>query len=360
MNVTDIAGKFSHGREILACENYGNGHINDTCRVSTGSGDFILQRINRRVFHHPDQVMENVLGVTGWIRRKLEACGEDPAGRVLQVIPAEDGAPFFIDEAGEYWRAYEMITGAVCYEQAPTEEVFYESAFAFGLFQRQLCDYPVSALHETIPDFHNTPVRLAQFREAVKRDAAGRLASAQAEVDFLLERSELAGHLAQAAAQGRLPLHVTHNDTKLNNVMMDAKTGKGRCVLDLDTVMPGFSVTDFGDSIRFGASTAAEDEPDLKRVHFDLHLYEVYAGGFIAGCGGALSRDELAMLPDGALVITYEQALRFLTDYLAGDVYYKISRPGHNLERARTQIRLLGEMEQRLDDMRSVIGTPCT
>jgi len=348
MDIKRIAGEFSQGQRVCSCENYGNGHINDTYRVRTEDGDFILQRINRRVFHHPEQVMENMLGVTEWIRRKLEKSGLDPTRRVLHVMLSRSGAPYFVDDEGEYWRACERITDAVCYEQAPTEEIFRESAYAFGQFQRQLSDYPVEKLHETIPDFHNTPVRLAQFEEAVRKDSAGRLNSVFREVDFLLKRRELAERLTRAAGQGKLPVRVAHNDTKLNNVMMDAKTGKGLCVLDLDTVMPGFSVLDFGDAIRFGASTGAEDEPDLDKVHFDRHLYEVYREGYVDGCGGALTESELAMLPDGVLVITYEQALRFLGDYLMGDVYYKTARPDHNLDRARTQIRLLSEMEKAL------------
>ena len=349
------ASRFTGGAEILSCLPHGNGHINDTFRVETKEQIFILQRINQYVFKKPWEVMENVLGVTEWIRRKLEAEGLDPARRVLHVIPADTGDPFWVDEEGEYWRAYDLIKDAVCYERAENEEIFCESAAAFGNFQRQLIDYPVEKLHETIIDFHNTPVRFGQFKEAAERDPLGRLKEVRREADFLFEREKLAHRLKDAAAEGRLPIRAAHNDTKLNNVMMDRRTGRGICVLDLDTVMPGFSVMDFGDAIRFGASTADEDEPDTDKVHLDLHLYEVYARAFVRGCGGALTQDELSMLPDGAMVITYEQALRFLADYLEGDIYYKTNRPGQNLDRARTQIRLLQEMEQNRRRMERVI-----
>ena len=336
---------FARDGQILSCEPYGNGHINDTYKVCTRDDAFILQKINRHVFVRPDQVMENLVGVTEWIAGKLKADGIDPERRVLHVIRTADGRTFTVDEEGEYWRACRLVTGAVCYERPETEDVFYESAVAFGNFQRLLSDYPVQDLHETIPGFHNTPMRFLQFKHAVEKDEAGRAALARKEILFLLEREHLSKRLAEAAQKGLLPLRVTHNDTKLNNVLMDEATGKWLCVLDLDTVMPGLSATDFGDAIRFGASTGAEDEPDLDKVHFDTHLYEVYRKGYLEGCGGALTDCEVSMLSDGAMVITYEQALRFLGDYLNGDVYYKTAREGHNLDRARTQIRLLAEME---------------
>ena len=346
MTPEQIALLFARDGQIRSCEPYGNGHINDTFKVCTDDDAFILQKINRHVFARPDEVMENLVGVTEWIAKKMEADGIDPSRRVLHVIRTVDGKPFTVDDRGEYWRACRLVTGAVCYERPETEDVFYESAVAFGNFQRLLSDYPVQDLYETIPGFHNTPKRFFQFKHAVEKDEAGRAKLARAEILFLLEREELSKRLAEAAQTGQLPARVTHNDTKLNNVLMDKKTGKWLCVLDLDTVMPGLSATDFGDAIRFGASTGAEDEPDLDKVHFDTHLYEVYRKGYLEGCGGALTDTEVSMLSDGAMVITYEQALRFLGDYLDGDIYYKTARDGHNLDRARTQIRLLEEMEE--------------
>ncbi len=350
--IVQIACQFAWPDAELVCEPYGNGHINDTYLVTfrtiSAPCPFILQRINAGVFKRPEQVMENVEAVTAWIARRLLEEGRDPAREVLQIVRTREGSPFYLDASGDCWRAYRLIEGAVSYEQALTEEIFFQSAVAFGDFQYLLSDYPADTLHETIPDFHNTPARLRQFLDAVERDPVGRVKSVAPEIAFLKEKAYLADRLTKAAAAGILPLRVTHNDTKLNNVMIDEKTGRGLCVIDLDTVMPGLSVTDFGDAIRFGASTGAEDEPDLAKVHFDRHLYEVYREGFMEGCRGALTKAEIDMLPDGAMVITYEQALRFLTDYVNGDVYYKTARPDHNLDRARTQIRLVSEMEQQL------------
>ncbi len=348
MKVEKIAQIFAGDEKILSCVPYGNGHINDTYKVETRQSSFVLQRINRHVFVRPDQVMENLTGVTNYIAEQFRRDGIDPEGRVLHVVRTADGRTFHIDEYGEYWRACSLVTGAVCYERAETEAIFRESAVAFGYFQYLLREYPVRKLHETIAGFHDTPMRLKQFRQALEQDAAGRAWKVREESAFLLEHAGLAGRLQDAYDLGDLPLRVTHNDTKLNNVLINETTGRWMCVLDLDTVMPGFSALDFGDAIRFGASTGAEDEPDLDKVHFDRHLYEVYREGFLEGCRGALTKTEEEMLPDGALVITYEQALRFLADYLAGDVYYKTAREEHNLDRARTQIRLLEEMEEQL------------
>lgn len=347
--MTDILSRFDLPGKVISCLPYGNGHINDTFRIlcereKAESSSFILQRINRNVFHHPDQVMENITGIISWLTGKYKEAGRDVTREVLCLVPEESGRGYTIDDSGEYWRVYRFIENAVCYEQAESEESFRQSALAFGSFQRLLSDYPARTLHETIPDFHNTPVRFEQFTSAVERDPVGRYSSCRWEADFLLGMEKLAHRLYDAHKVGKLPLRVTHNDTKLNNVMMDVKTGKALCILDLDTVMPGFSVTDFGDAIRFGANTAREDEPDLKRVGFDRHLYEVYREGYLEGCEGSLTREEEALLPDGAEVITCEQALRFLTDYLEGDVYYKTAYPEHNLIRARTQIRLLDQM----------------
>lgn len=344
----DILKCFALPGSVVSAAPYGNGHINDTYRVVCCEGGresrFILQKINRNVFHRPEEVMENITGILGFITSKIEASGGDPQREALSLIPAREGKPFVTDEQGECWRIYRFIDRTVCYENAGDEEIFRRSAMAFGRFQKLLANYPAEKLHVTIPDFHNTPARFRQFWNAVLEDAAHRRKEVEEEISFLAEKEALSRKLERAHREGILPIRVTHNDTKLNNILFDACSGKALCVLDLDTVMPGFSVTDFGDAIRFGASTAAEDEPDLGKVHFDRHLYRVYREGFLEGCGGSLLEGEEALLFEGAKVITYEQALRFLADYLAGDVYYKISRPDHNLLRARTQIRLLQEM----------------
>ena len=236
------------------------------------------------------------------------------------------------------------------------ENDFYQSAVAFGHFQRLLADYPAETLHETIVNFHNTVDRLDKFKAAVEKDVCHRAAEVDKEIRFVLDRTDLAHVLCDMQEQGKLPLRVTHNDTKLNNIMIDDATGKAICVIDLDTVMPGLSVNDFGDSIRFGASTGAEDEKDLTKISCDLHLYEVYVKGFIEGCAGALTETELDMLPMGAILMTFECGMRFLTDYLEGDHYFKIHREGHNLDRCRTQFKLVKDMEEKLPQMKEIVN----
>jgi Ser/Thr protein kinase RdoA (MazF antagonist) len=235
------------------------------------------------------------------------------------------------------------------------EEDFYQSALAFGHFQRLLADYPAETLHETIVDFHNTVKRFGRFEQALKADICKRAASVPEEIRFVLEREKLTHILCDMQKSGELPLRVTHNDTKLNNILIDKETGKAICVIDLDTVMPGLSANDFGDSIRFGASTAEEDERDLSKVSCDLHLYELYVKGFIEGCAGALTEKEIEALPMGAILMTFECGIRFLTDYLEGDHYFKIHREGHNLDRARTQFKLVKDMEEKLPQMKAIV-----
>ena len=227
---------------------------------------------------------------------------------------------------------------------------------AFGRFQGLLADYPAETLHETIQDFHNTVKRLDTFKKAVEADGCGRAAQVQEEIQFVLDREALAHKLCDMQAEGKLPLRVTHNDTKLNNIMIDDETRKAICVIDLDTVMPGLSVNDFGDSIRFGASTGAEDEPDLSKVSCSMELFELYTKGFVEGCKGSLTEEELDMLPVGAMTMTYECGMRFLTDYLEGDHYFKIHREGHNLDRCRTQFKLVKDMEEKWNQMNEIVN----
>ena len=254
---------------------------------------------------------------------------------------------------------YRFISNAVSYDAVRSPGDFYESALAFGTFQSLLSDYPAETLHETIPDFHNTPKRFADFCQAVNKDVMGRVALARKEIDFLMEREQELSVLTDLQKAGELPLRVTHNDTKLNNVMLDAKTGKGVCVIDLDTVMPGLSVNDFGDSIRFGANTAAEDETDLSKVSLDLGLYEQYVNGFLKGCQGSLTKKELEMLPMGAKMMTMECGMRFLADYLSGDTYFRIHKEHHNLDRCRTQLALTADMERKWEQMKEIVSRVC-
>lgn len=345
--------------ELKECIRYGSGHINDTYRLTyetpQGTKRYILQRMSKSIFKKPVELMENVSGVTAWLRKKIIENGGDPERETLTLVKSNDGLPYFVDSTGEYWRVYLFIEGATCYDAVKDDNDFYQSAVAFGHFQRLLADYPAETLHETIKDFHNTPDRLEKFKKAVAEDICGRAASVQKEIDFILEREELTHALYDLQLDGRLPLRVTHNDTKLNNIMIDDETGKAICVIDLDTVMPGLTANDFGDSIRFGASTALEDEQDLSKVSYDLHLFDVYARGFIEGCGGALTDLEIDMLPMGAILMTFENGIRFLTDHLEGDHYFHIHREGHNLDRCRTQLTLVKDMQEKLPQMNAII-----
>ena len=345
--------------ELKECIRYGSGHINDTYRLTyetpQGTKRYILQRMSKSIFKKPVELMENVSGVTAWLRKKIIENGGDPERETLTLVKSNDGLPYFVDSTGEYWRVYLFIEGATCYDAVKDDNDFYQSAVAFGHFQRLLADYPAETLHETIKDFHNTPDRLEKFKKAVAEDICGRAASVQKEIDFILEREELTHALYDLQLDGRLPLRVTHNDTKLNNIMIDDETGKAICVIDLDTVMPGLTANDFGDSIRFGASTALEDEQDLSKVSCDLHLFDVYARGFIEGCGGALTDLEIDMLPMGAILMTFENGIRFLTDHLEGDHYFRIHRENQNLDRARTQFKLVWDMEQKLSEMKAIV-----
>ena len=316
---------------------YGEGHINQTYAITVtseqGAKRYILQKINTNTFKDPAGLMENVCGITDFLREKAKQRGADPARATLHVVPTKEEKPYYQAADGSCWRVYDFVEDTVCLQQVQSAEDFYQSAVAFGNFQHQLADYPAHTLHETIPHFHDTPKRFADFQRAVVEDRMGRVAQVQREIEFVRAREAEYHVMVDLLAAGKLPLRVTHNDTKLNNILFDKTTGEGLCVIDLDTVMPGLAANDFGDSIRFGASTAAEDEKDLSRVSCSMELYEAYVKGFLEGCGGRLTDNEIAALPLGAKVMTYECGMRFLTDYLCGDTYFKIHRPEHNLDR---------------------------
>ena len=322
---------------------FGSGHINQTWLVVTNrSRLYILQHVSTEIFRDPVGLMSNIQLVTDHLRRS------DPDPRhVLTLIPLKDGRPYLLTEGNELWRMYAYVTGGLCLDEARTSDDFRQSGTAFGRFQRSLADFAAERLTETIPRFHDTPNRYRALRRAIEADALGRAAGVRKEIDFLLSREEGAGLLQRMREAGDLPTRVTHNDTKLNNVMLDEETGEPLCILDLDTVMPGLAAYDFGDAIRFGASTAPEDEPDLDRVHVNLEMYRAFAEGFLGACGMALTGAEKETLPDGARIITLENAVRFLTDYLEGDTYFHIAFPDHNLRRTRTQLALVAEMEAR-------------
>lgn len=338
---------------------YGHGHINDTFYVKTQAKDkehaYILQRMNSEVFHDPVSLMKNITGVTGFLRKEIEKEGGDPLRETLNLVPARDGKDYYVDSNGEYWRSYLFISNATCYDKVEKPEDFYESAKAFGRFQRQLSLYPADQLTETIPNFHNTPVRLQTFKRAVEEDVRGRVSSVREEIRFVLDRAAEAGAAMDMLRAGKLPLRVTHNDTKLNNIMIDDTTREALCIIDLDTIMPGLSIFDFGDSIRFGANTAAEDEPDASKAGLSLPLFEIYTRGYLDGCKGSLTREEIDMLPMGAKLMTYECGMRFLTDYLQGDVYFKTASEHHNLIRCHTQFALVEDIERKWDEMQSIV-----
>lgn len=338
---------------------YGSGHINDTFLLvfeiaEMGNIKVILQRMNTEVFLEPEALMANILGVTSYLRERIIENGGDPDRETLNVIPAVDGKAYYKDSMGDYWRSYKFVTDSTSFDTVENPEDFYQSAVAFGNFQKLLADYPAETLHETIVGFHDTRVRFQSFKKAVEADVMHRASGVQKEIDFVLAHEDLANFFGELQNKGEIPLRVTHNDTKLNNIMIDNKTGKGICVIDLDTVMPGLAMHDFGDSIRFGASTAAEDEQNLDKVQCDMGLFEVYTKGFIEGCGGKLTAKELELLPMGAKVMTFECGMRFLTDYLQGDTYFKIHREGHNLDRCRTQFKLVEDMEKKWYTMQEI------
>ena len=335
--------------KVVSCDRYGCGHINETYLVVTASGHrYILQKINHRVFRDVAGLMENIAAVTEYLRGQTE----DPRA-VMRLVKTLDNAAY-LEYEGEFWRVYDFVEDSICLQRAETPEDFYESAVAFGCFQQQLKDFPAATLHETIPNFHNTADRYRIFKEAVAADKAGRAKDVQAEIDFALVREEEAGTLVRLLTEGKLPLRVTHNDTKLNNVMLDAQTRKALCVIDLDTVMPGLSLYDYGDSIRFGAASAAEDEQDLSKVEMRLDLFKTYTKGFLGACPG-LTDLERELLPLGAKLMTLECGVRFLTDYLVGDHYFATHRPGQNLDRARTQFKLVADMEAKWQQMHNIV-----
>ena len=347
------AAAFAFDRPAGEAERFGAGHVNDTFAVwaADRSKRWILQRINTDTFTDPAGLMENVTGVTAYLRRQIIERGGDPDRETLNVIPTLDGKPYYTDTEGGAWRAYIFVEGTVCLQKVENERDFYTAAETFGNFQNQLAGYPAATLHETIARFHDTPNRYANFEKALAADVMGRAKDVGPEIAFIRAREADCRVLVDQLAAGVLPLRVTHNDTKLNNVLIDQETGKGICVIDLDTVMPGLSAYDFGDSIRFGANDCAEDEPDQSKVHFSLHLYKVFAEGYLAAAGSAMTEAERRSLPWGAKLMTLECGIRFLTDYLEGDHYFKISRPDQNLDRARTQFTLVQGMEREFDAM---------
>lgn len=358
-DVSDIASRFQLPGPVESTKPYGTGHINDTyaseVQTENGTKRFIHQRINHSIFKDPPKVMENILRVTEHIRGKVLAAGGDPSRRTLQVIPAKDSRPYYQDAEGNYWRTYVFIEGAKTYDVVENLDHVYAASRAFGQFQKMISDLPDPRLHETIVDFHNTRWRFGQFRDALENDTVNRAVDAKEEIDFVLQREQDASVLVDLLEQGRLPERIAHNDTKLNNVMIDDATGEGICVIDLDTVMPGLPMYDFGDSIRIGAATAAEDEQDLSKVHMDLDMFDRLAHGYLDEARDFLVDEEVRQLAFSAKLLTFECGMRFLTDHLNGDTYFKVHRENHNLDRCRTQFKMVAEMEQKREEMEALV-----
>lgn len=359
-DINSVVSCFLKDEKLIKACVFGGGHINDTYVVKTEDKNgverkYTLQRINHNVFKKPWEVMENIINVTVYLSDMIERDGGDKERGTLSFLFCKDGKSYCKDADGNYWRCYKYIDNARTYQEIEDGKLFYNVGEAFGKFQKYLADYPADTLHETIPLFHNTKDRLNNLRIAVKNDIVGRLREVEPELEKIFKRENDTGELVDKLEAGILPLKVTHNDTKVNNVLIDDDTKLGVCVIDLDTVMPGLAAYDFGDAIRVGASTGAEDEKDLSKVNFDIDLYSCFAKGFIGGTGGLLSKDEIESLPAGARIMTLENGIRFLTDYLNGDTYFKIHRPEHNLDRCRTQLRMVEHMEREYDEMMRIV-----
>ena len=350
--ISDIIKRFNLDFRI---QPYGNGHINDTYIAGSAGSKYIIQRINSSVFKRPEQVMENIESVCDFLKEKITAAGGDPDRETLTLIRTTDGKSYYKTEDNQYFRVYKFISDAYTADIPESPEQLCAAAHAFGRFQRMLSDYPAEKLNETIKDFHNTVKRYGDFEAAVSADRMKRLESVKSEAEFVRVRKNISGLITDGIRNGSIPVRVTHNDTKFNNVMLDAKTGEGICVIDLDTVMPGSLLYDFGDALRTGANTAAEDERDLSLVHFDLGMFEAFSRGFISEVKDTLTQAEIRLLPMSAAIMTYECGMRFLTDYLEGDIYFKIHRRNHNLDRARNQFKLMLDIESKLNDMTEIV-----
>ena len=357
--LSEVISAYEFPETLLGAVRYGSGHINDTfclvCQPKEGKAiRFILQGLSKAAFPRQEELMENFIGVTSHLRKKIEAAGGDPMRETLNLVPTRDGNPYYTDATGKVWRLTHYVEDTVCLQKA-TPELFEASARAFGRFQLLLQDYPAHTLHEPIVNFHNTEDRFAKFLAAVEADKLGRAKDVEAEIRFAMERKDDCSVAVNALREGKLPLRVTHNDTKLNNVLIDEATMEGICIIDLDTTMPGLSIYDFGDSIRFGANHSAEDEKDLGKVNFDIELFKRYTRGFLEGAQGSLTDAELEYLPWGAKLMTLECGIRFLTDYLDGDHYFRIHYPEQNLDRCRTQFKLVSDMENQWAQMHEIV-----
>ena len=360
-DLKSISAAFAIDGEFLSAIPFGSGHINDTYQVvvenTTGPGKFIFQRINHNVFRNVAGLMDNFRRVTDHLRTKLAALpGRDPDRETLSMVPTRTGAAFHVDADGGHWRAYVFVDDACTYNEVRSAEHAFQAAKTFAEFQNLLMDLPHPPLVETIPDFHHTPSRFAKLTAAIAADAVGRAAQAQPEIAFALARAEKTKIVVDLLASGGLPWRVTHNDTKINNVLINNADGRGLCVIDLDTVMPGSIIYDFGDQVRTTTGTAAEDEEDLGKVIFQIDMFEQLVKGYLSVGRAFLTPAEIGLLAFAGRLITFEIGIRFLTDYLEGDVYFKVHKPNHNLYRARTQFEMVRQMEAQADRMEAIVA----
>ncbi len=353
-NMDNIISQFIGNAKAEDISPIGNGHINSTFLVKTPHSKYVLQKINTSVFPDVDALMSNIDKVTHHIQKKVKECGKNPSRATLNFLTAPNGKKYICYE-GNYYRMYDFIDGTFTIEKMDNPVNFYYSGKAFGEFANFFTDFDASLLVETIKDFHNTPKRFKDFEQAIDENRKGRVAYVCDEIEFVKSRRDFMPLFTDKLAGNALPLRVTHNDTKLNNILFDEKTNMPVTVIDLDTVMPGSYLYDFGDAIRFGATHAAEDEKDLSLVDFDLDLYRSFAKGYIEESGNSLTDEEINMLPYASIMLTLECGMRFLTDHLNGDTYFRISRQGHNLDRARTQFKLVSEMENNVENMKEII-----
>ena len=352
VNLHEVLGAFNIENDIEA---YGNGHINDTyCSDPT---KYIIQRINTSIFTNPDELMENIENVTSFLSDKIRAAGGDPKRETLTVIKTIDGKNCYKCDDGNVFRVYRFITDTKSIENDKTLEDLRNAGKGFGRFQQMLDDFPVEKLYETIKDFHNTPKRVEALKTAIAENKAGRADSVKAEIEFALKNSDFADTVIKGMESGEIPVRVTHNDTKINNILFDVKTGEAVAVIDLDTVMPGSMLYDFGDALRMGGSTGAEDEVDLSKVNFDKECFKYFAEGYLSEVKDVLTPMEIELLPFSVKLLTYECGIRFLTDYLNGDTYFKIHRENHNLDRARNQFKLVADITAMEDELKEIIKT---
>ncbi|MEI6564010.1 MAG: aminoglycoside phosphotransferase family protein [bacterium] len=356
-----IVSRFLSWGDLVSVQPHGTGHINDTFKVTVNMAGapvhYLLQRINHQIFNDPPALMDNILRVTGHLRMKLAKSGCPDVNRhSLSVVITRDGQNCYHDPNGNWWRMYLFVEGARTYDTVETTRQAYEAARAYAKFQLMLADLPAPRLHETIPNFHDTPLRWKALLDVIQRDPCNRAAEVKNEIDFVERRAGMCGRLLERFAKGEIPERISHHDTKINNVMLDDKTGEGVCVVDLDTVMPGLVLYDFGDMVRSATTSAAEGEQDLGKIRMRVEMFEALASGYLSEATAFLNPAESEELVFSARLITLMIGMRFLTDYLQGDTYFKIKRPSHNFDRCRGQFKMVESMEAQADEMERIVS----